>query len=29
LVNHIWIYAGNNPVTNPGNNPIWTYLNFS
>jgi hypothetical protein len=22
LVNHIWIHAGNNPVTNPGNNPI-------
>jgi hypothetical protein len=22
LVNHIWIHAGNNSVTNPGNNPI-------
>jgi hypothetical protein len=22
LVNHIWIHMGNNPVTNPGNNPI-------
>jgi hypothetical protein len=21
LVNPIWIHAGNNPVTNPGNNP--------
>jgi hypothetical protein len=21
LVNHIWIHAGNNPVTNPENNP--------
>jgi hypothetical protein len=22
LVNHIWIHAGNNPVINPGNNPV-------
>jgi hypothetical protein len=22
LVNRIWIQTGNNPVTNPGNNPI-------
>jgi hypothetical protein len=22
LVKHIWIHVGNNPVTNPGNNPI-------
>jgi hypothetical protein len=22
LVNHIWIHAENNPITNPGNNPI-------
>jgi hypothetical protein len=22
LVNHIWIHAGNNHVTNSGNNPV-------
>jgi hypothetical protein len=22
LVNHIWFHSGNNPVTNPRNNPI-------
>jgi hypothetical protein len=29
LVNHIWIHVENNLITNPGNNPVWTYLNFS
>jgi hypothetical protein len=22
LVNHIWIHSENDPVTNPGNNPV-------
>jgi hypothetical protein len=28
LVNHIWIHAGNNPITNLGNNPVWFYLYY-
>jgi hypothetical protein len=29
LVNHILIHSGNNPLSNPRNNPFWTYLDFS